>query len=316
MTLAHGSRYVASTQTQSHVDPAGNAAVDRALGPIDNFVRAISRDSNAALRAYRSGNAAKAQAQADCILDSLYRWARADALGDLRTHHARLTVGSRITGIAMAYLQVRPFSRRKAEIRAVDAWLQSLSKSQAAWWRTSDTTHARRNNLRAWEALGFIAVGIATDHHALAEEGARITRSILCTANPDGSLPMEMRRGRLALHYQLHAVQPLTMSVALLYHRAPPRLRTDLRGACDRALQRAAEFALTDLRNGGRGSWRRSGQQQSFFDGSDAVKSYEMAWTVPFATLYRSRMAEDYLRHASGLRNSKLGGDQKVLWAG
>lgn len=132
---------------------------------------------------------------------------------------------------------------------------------------------------------------------------------VLCSAAPDGSLPQEMTRGRLALHYQLHALAPLVTTVASLDQQGLP-----IRDRCDGALGRAVQFALSDLENGA-ATQAITGEVQSFFDGTDTIEPFQLAWLEAWLVLEPDAELAAVIEPMRPLRYSKLGGNQTALWA-
>lgn len=303
IALGFGSRYTDESVTRADIDPEGNAEVDRALRPVDDFIRDVVREANRALRRQDP------VPHADCAVAALARWARADALSELRSMGANISAGARLAGFALAYAQVRPLTTRTEDLATIDAWLVRLSRQQARYWVTDATSGARQGNLRAWASLGIGATAMITGDTSLLAAALAGRRAVLCTAAPDGSLPQEMKRGRFALHYQLHAVAPLVMLTALV----APAGHADL-SDCDEALPRAVAFTLADL-DRGEATRAKHGYVQSFFDGSETLGRDQLAWLVPWVELAPDPAAIARLAELGTPYNSKLGGNQAVFWA-
>ena len=305
-SLAFGSRYRDDSKTRSDLDPEGDAEVTAALKPIDDFIRIISREANKVLE----GD--DAEWRADCIVDAIRDWADARALEDLQTLTAQLSVGARIAGVSLAYIQVRDVTTRREDLRHIDLWLRRMTSAQVLFWEEGATSGAKKGNLRAWAALGFAASGIAMKDRFLMEEAARTIDMLMCTANEDGSLPQEMRRGKYALHYQFHAIAPLVFTQAMLQHA---EIETPM--PCTENLVKIVRFALSDMADGSR-SQAYNGKRQSYFDGTSKFEQHEFAWLVAMATMPAFQTAADLPLEfvpAGPYRNSKLGGNQDLLWS-
>jgi len=304
--LDFGSRYAEGSETQSEIDPAGEAEADAALRPIDDFLRDLTDSANDVLRGKDD-----VAAQADCIVSQIAVWADADALGDLQSETAALTVGSRIAGFALVMLQVAPYATRSDDVAAIGAWLQGLMQAQMLFWEQDAPKGARQGNLRAWAALAGSAVARLQDDVVIRAWSAWSVSYLMCTAAPDGSLPREMARGGLALKYQLHAVAPLVVATLLL-----ERDGIMVKDSCDGALQRIAAFAVRDVETGAE-SQAITGDVQSFFDGSDTLEGFHLAWAVAYLLLDPAAAGDgfDGLAEKYGALNySKLGGNQTLLW--
>ncbi|MEM8631924.1 MAG: alginate lyase family protein [Pseudomonadota bacterium] len=306
VSLAYGSRYRDDSKTRSDIDKEGDAEVTAALKPIDDFIRSLS-----AIADDIAAEEPDVRLDADCAGDALAAWAEAGAMTDLQTLNARLSVGGRLAGLALSYRRIRPLMADDTQVSAVDRWLKDASYNQIAFWEDDAPPGAQEGNLRAWAALGYLATGLAVGDDTLVEEAARTTEALACTANDDGSLPQEMRRAHYALHYQFHAVAPMITTAALLKRDAG----IDITATCDGALGRAARFAVTDYLNEGSAAEALTGRRQSYFDGAGEIRQHELAWAHAFAAIYGDDAG---LQHLTGafrtLRNSKLGGNQALMW--
>lgn len=303
VTLEYGSRYQEDDETRSAIDEQSNDEVNRALRPVDDFIQDLARDANKVLR-----ERAEAADLAACLRDQIALWARADALSDLRSYAARLSVGARLAGIAEAYRQIRPFVPGWASEALVAGWLTRRAEAQIRFWEDEATEGARVGNLRAWAALAVDLTGEVTESEAYRDWAAASVRAILCTARPDGSLPQETKRGRFALHYQLHALSPL-VTLAARYADTP----RDLRPVCNGALARAVDFALRDLDEKGAASESYSEVKQSYFDGTEKLNAHELAWLPAFVVLYPDSPHKARLDAYESFGSSKLGGDQQLV---
>ena len=307
VTLDFGSPYNDEDPTRSKVDPEAKRAVREDLDPLDDFVRAATRDANRVLR-LPSSRRTKA---ADCLVAQLAVWARQDALGKLQSFNANLSVGARIAGLASAYEQVRAHTTRTRDAKDIEGWLHTLAIRQRDFWEKEATRGARSGNLRAWAALGVETVGDVVGDDGLRLWAAASIARVLCTAETNGALPQEMRRGGLALHYQIHAVAPLAVTTARL-ERGGLRVRD----MCGGALERVARFAMTDYENGGTVSAELSGAPQILAAGATELEGFQLAWLPAYLTLFDSPRLDALAAGVDTLSHSMLGGNQTLLWSG
>jgi poly(beta-D-mannuronate) lyase len=194
---------------------------------------------------------------------------------------------------------------------AINAWLAGLMQAQMTFWEQDAPKGARQGNLRAWAALAGSATARLTQDPVIRAWSTWSISYVLCTASDDGSLPREMERGRLALKYQLHATAPLVLSTLLLAQDG-----INLTDTCGGALRRIVDFAMADLDDGSH-TQAITGEAQSFFDGSDTLEGFHLAWVVAYLTLDPTAAGDafDGLADRFGpLNYSKLGGNQKLLW--
>ncbi len=306
LSLSYGSRYSDQEGTRSEIDPDAAEEADDALRPVDDFLRDLTTDANKVFE-----DADERQDIADCIIGQITVWARADAMSDLASETANLTVGSRIAGFGLVLLQVIPFATPSSDVDDIKSWLRRLMWAQTAYWENEAPDGARQGNLRAWSALGGASAAAILDDPALRAWSAWSVSHIMCSAAQDGSLPQEMGRGKFALHYQLHAISPLVVSTLLLQRQG-----IDLQNVCDGALSRIIRFAMNDIDDGA-ATTAITGEIQSFFDGTDEFEGFYFAWIEAYLQLddmpdhdALDRFAEQY----RPIHYSKLGGDQTLIW--
>jgi len=306
LSLSFGSRYSDQTGTRSQIDTAAAEEADGALRPVDDFLRDLTTDASKVFE-----DDADRQEVADCIIARISVWARADAMSDLSSETANLTVGSRIAGFGLVLLQVIPFASPSSDLDDIKDWLRKLMRAQTTYWENEAPDGARQGNLRAWAALGGASAATILEDPALRAWSAWSISHIMCSAADDGSLPQEMGRGKFALHYQLHAISPLVVSTLLL-----ERQGIDVQNVCDGALSRIIRFAMNDIDDGA-ATTAITGDVQSFFDGSDEFEGFYFAWIEAYLQLddmpdhdALDRFAEQY----RPIHYSKLGGDQTLIW--
>lgn len=306
VSLSFDSRYADDSDSRSDIDPDALAEVEDAIGPVDDFLRDLTSAANDVFDPDKDAGAI-----ADCVLARIAVWAQADALSDLSSETAQLTIGSRMAGFGLVLMQVLPFAGDQGQADMARDWMVRLMRAQTRFWEDDAPSGARQGNLRAWAALGAASTAAITGDTPLRSWAAWSVSHVLCSAATDGSLPQEMRRGSLALRYQLHAIAPLVVTTLLL-----ERQGVALQSACDDALERVVAFAVDDLEDGA-ASRAITGEVQSFFDGSDALKDFNLAWIEAYLQIEGVGDRDRLDRLAEGmrpLRYSKLGGDQTLIW--
>ena len=303
LTLDYGSRYSEDSETRSDLDEDADAEVDAALAPVDDFLRDMAGVAN---RVYAPD--VDPAVAADCVLSRLAPWAKADALAQLDSQAAQLTAGSRLASVGLILRQVAPHVADDTRLGLVVAWLDRRMLAQMRYWEQDAPDGARRGNLRAWAALAAAATADLTSDPVTRGWAAWSTQYVLCTANEDGSLPQEMIRGRHALHYQLHAVTPLVVSTVLLEGQGMP-----MRDRCNGALGRVVAYTVADLDDGAM-TKARTGEVQTYFDGTRDLQGFNIAWLEAYMTLNPDPALEALAADWRPLSHSKLGGDQTAMW--
>ncbi len=302
--LSFESRYADGDASRSTLDEEAEADAIESLAPLDAFLRELARDVGAMLEAEPTESAA----HATCILSRMATWAEADALSDQGTETVALTIGSRLASLALMAREARRYSPWQGDLAEVTRWLGRRVDEQMTFWETAPEG-ASRGNLRAWAALAGAAQADLSGDPVVRGWAAWSTAYVLCSADPDGSLPQEMSRGRLALHYQLHAVAPLVSAVLVLEEQG-----VSLRERCANALDRIAAFTLDDLATG-QATRAITGAEQSLFDGSSELRDFQLAWLEPYVRLTGDRRADRIAAPRRPLSYSKLGGNQTLIWS-
>ena len=299
--LDYGSRYASSDKSRSSFDSESNAQVNAQLKPVDEFITSMILAANTALLTADSAAAA-------CVKAGLLVWAKAGALAQLESLNANLSVTSRLSGLAFAWDEVKPMSMADADSALIETWLAGMARSSMAFFDTDAPPKSQKNNLRAWAALAVARVGLTLGDPAMITWADASLRLVICTANPDGSLPLEMARKGLALHYQLHALTALVPAAVLLEPTGHA-----LFAACDGSLHRSIDFTVAAFADP-TSVTRLAKSKQSYFDGSDTVQGFELAWAAPYLATFPDPDLAKFIAPYGALANSKIGGLQSLLW--
>jgi poly(beta-D-mannuronate) lyase len=304
VSLSFGSRYKDDSQSRSDIDEESDADVTRALMPVDAFVQDLMRDANSVRRA-----PLKNKRLARCALAAIDHWAKLDALSDLRTTNAKLAVPSRLGGIAIAYAQLGDLRQMDPAARSrIESWLRTRAEATMSFFDNEAPKGASRNNLRAWAGLAVGQVGIIVGDQAMISWSAETVGHMIADANPDGSLPLEMKRAKYALHYQLHAVAPLVAATALLCETGNGRDQdmVGLRKIVDFSLNGLEDPATIELVAGAPQQTKRGFQNNRGM----------LAWLEPYVALTGDTRAGEIAATIGPLQNSKLGGDLTRIYNG
>jgi poly(beta-D-mannuronate) lyase len=304
--VSHGSRYTEDSKTRSDFDEKGEAEIEAALGPIDQYIIDLANLSNRALRKLAEEEPEQSKEAATCLVDAVAAWAKADALSKVEGDSANLSTPSRIGGIATNYALTRDLAEESPEQRAAtEAWLATRADRIVTFFDTLESMpRAKNNNLRGWAALAVTQIGVITKRQDLIDWGIQSANTMICNANPDGSLPLELERGRLSLHYQIHATTPLVMIASLAKPQA------DLLETCDGGLGRIVTFTLQAIEKPQLVE-AMVGQKQRA-----TVKPGELAFLLPWLTLTEGKdeLAARMANELETFSNSKLGGDLSLRW--
>ena len=132
--------------------------------------------------------------------------------GKMSSNQAYYVQGWVIGAIAIAYLKVRGSGLITAEqAHEILPWIVNVTHQTVDYYdtRRQKGTGDAENNHLYWAGVEISAAGIAANDRKLFDWGMDAYKIGVAQIEPDGSLPLEMRRGQRALHYHLYAVAPL-----------------------------------------------------------------------------------------------------------
>jgi poly(beta-D-mannuronate) lyase len=195
-----------SDSKSSIIDPEKWKAYVASSGPVKKLGQQIV-DATDAYRTTGSRDAA------ECAIQHMEAAAKDGVFtGKMSSNQAYYVQGWVIGAIAIAYLKVRdsglvlPGQERDILPWIVDVVHQTMNYYDS---RRQKATGDAQNNHLYWAGVEISAAGIAANNRKLFDWGMDTYRAGVAEIQPDGSLPLEMRRGRRALHYHLFAVSPL-----------------------------------------------------------------------------------------------------------
>ena len=199
-------------RAKSVVDPAAKARKRTAVRPLKDFLNGVTKLADRAVRS----NPRDSAKHAACALRWLRHWASEGAyLGRMASKQAQAQRKWDLAGLALAYLKVRGHAEA-ADKTLIEPWLREIADRARAVY---DDPGKIRNNHWYWLGLGLGAVGIATDSPRHWREARRIMKDAARDIRDDGLLPLELKRGRRALHYHTFAAMPLVTLAELAASR-------------------------------------------------------------------------------------------------
>jgi poly(beta-D-mannuronate) lyase len=162
--------------------------------------------------------------------------------------------------------------------------------------------------LRAWAGYGVGAIGLLANDESMKEWARGSFKLVACAANPDGSLPLEMRRADRALNYQIHAVSPLVMTAVMLGSAS-----FDGFSECNGALRKIVDFTLAAAKDPAIVE-KINGKPQVFNAGDQVHDPFTMAWAEPYLAHVKDPALNAYVAPLRPLMNSKLGGNLTKIY--
>lgn len=188
----------------SVIDEAKLKENNALIKPLRDFNRKIADMSDAYV-------AEKDAEQGACAIAWLDRWAQDGAiLGEMvRVNNDQADYERQwlLGGFAIVYLKTRTLADVTQRTHIED-WLREIARRNLAYW---DNLKHTRNNHYYWTGVGIMATAVASGDADLLQHARSIYEKGIGDIAGDGTLDMEMARGRRALHYHNFALDPLVM---------------------------------------------------------------------------------------------------------
>jgi poly(beta-D-mannuronate) lyase len=290
---------------KSVIDPDLQEQNQAALRPLRAFVKEVTRLADGWMVS-RPADARYAALAAG----ALARWATAGALlgaaNQQGAYEREWTLGS----LALAYLKIRDAPSADAAVRAnrpsIEGWLCAVARTVEPPYERPGKTSSR-NNHAYWTGLAVSAAGIACQDRALFDWGIARARIGIAQVGGDGTLPLELARGRRALHYHVFALAPLVMLAELAAANG-----VALHDENDHALRRLADRVIAGFADPS--SFERlTGFPQEQV--TTPPRGADLAWAEPWEARFPDAQLAAWLATARPVVDVRLGGDLTAAFA-
>jgi len=281
----------------SVIDPKALAAFNEATaGPTH-----LGQYATNAADAWRTRGS---RAAAACVYSLLTAAAQADAWdGKMPDNNGVYLQNWMLSGTAIAYLKVRDSpAGTLAQDAAIRGWFARVAARVREYFETSSAHPGSDawNNHMIWAGLAVAAQGIANNDIDALVWGIGAYRLGVDAIQPDGSLPAEMGRGQMALHYQLYALGPLVMIAELT---RPNGL--DLYAQQNGAIHRLVAFDIAAMKDPSSIA-QRAGAAQKI---APPYSGLEIGWAIPWTKRFPNPQLSTFIAQAPWLRFWQWGGD-------
>jgi poly(beta-D-mannuronate) lyase len=196
----------------SIIDPQKQAAYQKASEAPTHLSQFTALAADAYL--YKGSRAA-----AVCVYTLLEAAAKAEAWAGKMPGFSGVYVQNwLLSAVAVSYLKVRPSGLgTPAQDAAMQRWFGLLASRVREYFDAEVVRLGpdKENNHLYWAGLAVAAEGVANNDSGGFQWGITAYRMGLDAIQPDGSLPEEMNRAQMALHYHLYALAPLIMLAEL-----------------------------------------------------------------------------------------------------
>jgi len=254
----------------SIIDPQKLAAFNEAsAGPTH-----LGQFTTRAADEYRSQGS---RAAANCVYSLLTAAAAADAWdGKMPGNNGVYLQNWMLSATAIAYLKVRNSGAGTAqEDAAIQEWFRRVAARVHEYFedQTARPGSDAWNNHMDWAGLALAAQGVADNDAEALLWGIAAYRLGIDAIQPDGSLPAEMARGQMALHYQLYALGALVMLAELGEANGVP-----MYAQREGAIHRLVRFDVAAMRDPGIIA-KRTGVAQNI---ARTYSGLEIGWALPY----------------------------------
>jgi poly(beta-D-mannuronate) lyase len=264
---------------------------------IENFSRSVVKAADA----FRTKGSRSA---AECVTSLLESAATQQALaGRMKGHQAVYVQGSNLGAWAIAFLKVRESGAVSEEQRnKITAWLKILAQENRAYY-DARRQHRRPNDAYShqlyWAGFAVAAAAVANDDGELFQWAMDAYRQGVSDIGQDGTLPVEMARGQLALRSHLRSLAALVMLAEFGEVNG-----VDLYAERNFAIRRLVALCVSGLKD------------PSFFQQQTGVmqvtepeiQPWEVSWAQPYTHRFPNAEISGLLAKASRLNYTMLGG--------
>jgi poly(beta-D-mannuronate) lyase len=240
---------------------------------------------------------------AECALTWILTMAQDHALtGKMSSNQAYYVQGWVAGAISIAYLKIRDAGLATAQqTEMIATWLRSIGEQTKGYY----DAHKKQghgdgqNNHFYWAGIELAAIGVAANDRDDFDWAIAAFENGVDQIQPDGSLPLEMARGRRALHYHLYALAPL---VVLAEFGEANHL--DLFAHAHGALHRLVKFSVEGAADPA-AFVKATGVTQEI---AKPLSGDQIGWAPPYLQRYPNPKLEELVKAAPSLSVYYLGG--------
>jgi poly(beta-D-mannuronate) lyase len=289
-------RYYSDSKS-SIIDPVLKKRYDDSVAPVRTYSTALV---NAADAYQQTGNLSAAR----CVIQSLHAMAAHEVFsGKMGSGQAVYVQGWNLGSWAIPYLKVRASGLVSADdARDIPAWLVKIAEENRAYYeakRGNPAPSDAHNNHLYWAAFADLGAAVAANDRKMFDWGMDAYREGARDIAADGTLPMELARGQMALHYHLYALSPLVMLATFAEANG-----IDLYAANDYAIKRLVARCIDGLESPAFFQQKTATTQVT----APTIESWEISWARPYARRFPDPNLTQLLKQCPDLSSLPLGG--------
>ena len=281
----------------SVIDPALKRKYEDSLAGVEDFSRAVVKAADT----FRTSGSRLA---AQCVAVSLENAAKQKTFaGKMEGHQASYVQGWNLGAWAVAYLKIRGSGVvTDDQAKEITKWMKKLAQENRSYYdekRAHGHANDAYNNHLYWAGFAIAAAGVACNDEGLYRWGTDAYKRGIHDIRDDGTLPLEMDRGQMALHYHLYALAPLMMLAEFGQANG-----IDLYAERDFAIKRLVARCIAGL------------EDPSFFQQKTGVpqvttpeiEPWEISWAQAYTRRFPDPKISAMLAKASRMSYTMLGG--------
>lgn len=241
----------------------------------------------------------------DCLINLLLAWAQQNALTEFSISDANkqswFQIEATLFAMALALAAIRPdVQGQDDKLRVIDAWLHRVATKHFSVEGGDGGTCCNNHFYR--RALYATIIGVMTRDDDLFQVGPRALHSALSGASAEGALPLEMKRGERAAHYQNYALMYLAMIAQIVERQGYSVWGLEVDG---KSLHTLVHFNNGLLANPGSVT-KYSGNPDVYLKFHE--DSQYFAWFEIYLAQFRNAQMEAWIAPRRPLYNRSLGG--------
>jgi poly(beta-D-mannuronate) lyase len=209
ITLEFSNVYDRTDPERATVSTDGEKKYREETRALRRFETGLIELTNAALKSGARQSPLYARCAADWMLD----WAKSGAYLGRANAQGEYVRQWGLGVLGNAYLQLQYLKAVKPEEQVIiDSWLRSFADVVIASFEKDKTLVRKQNNHLYWSAWSVTITGVALNERKYYEWGVqKIKYALESQISKEGTLPLELLRGKKALQYHNFALTPMVL---------------------------------------------------------------------------------------------------------
>lgn len=243
----------------------------------------------------------------DCAVSWLKSWTQAGGLLGEENATGIFVRKWALSAISLAYLQIRDEpSIAITDHISIKTWIRNIAQKVIEDFSVNTDKKSRNNNHMYWAAWGVMSAAAALDDRDMFAWGLQKAQQGIDQIQEDGTLPLEMARGKKAYHYHHYAAIPLFMMANMAKENG-----TDLYARNDNALERLARVLLENIEDPAYFE-KLTGEKQ---DLERTISASNLVWLEVYYKHTKDANALPWLEKFRPVKHSRVGGNATVLYS-